>query len=80
MLGVRADYDGLVIRPCLPSEWEKCEVDRSFRGADYHIEIRNPSRLQRGAVSLTLDGRPVDGDRLPLPQAGARHQVVVTLS
>ena len=80
MLGVRADYDGLVLRPCLPSEWEKCEVDRSFRGADYHIEIRNPSRLQRGAVSLTLDGRPVDGDRLPLPQAGARHQVVVTLS
>ncbi|MEI8311215.1 MAG: hypothetical protein WCH98_10715 [Verrucomicrobiota bacterium] len=80
MLGVRADYDGLVIDPCLPSAWEKCDADRSFRGADYHIEIRNPHRLQRGAVSLTLDGHPVEGNRLPLPLAGARHEIVATLS
>ena len=80
MLGVRACYDGLVIDPCLPSEWERCEVGRSFRGAAYHIEILNPHRLQRGAVTLTLDGCPVKGNRLPIPQSGATYEVVATLS
>ena len=80
MLGVQADYDGLLIDPCLPSEWERCEVERSFRGAAYHIEILNPQRLQRGIVTLVLDGHPVKGNRLPLPQSGARHEVVATLS
>jgi cellobiose phosphorylase len=80
MLGVRPDYDGLVIQPCLPSAWEHCEVGRSFRGADYRIEIRNPLRLQSGTVTLTLDGHPVAGNRLPVPQPGSRHEVVATLA
>ena len=79
MLGVRAEYGGLVIDPCLPSAWEGCEVERTFRGAFYHIKIRNPHRLQRGEVSLTLDGSPVKGNRLPLPQPGARHEVGVEI-
>jgi cellobiose phosphorylase len=79
MLGVRADYDGLIIDPCLPSTWENCEVERTFRGASYHIKILNPHHLQRGQVSLSLDGRPITGGRLPLPRAGARHEVVAVL-
>jgi cellobiose phosphorylase len=75
MLGVGADYDGLVIDPCLPSAWEDCEVERTFRGATYRIKIHNPDHLQRGKVSLTLDGVPINGNRLPLPQAGKHHLV-----
>ncbi len=79
MLGVRPDYQGLVIDPCLPSAWENCEVERTFRGAIYHIEIFNPHQLQRGMVSLTLDGRAIEGNRLPLPKAGSHHHVTATL-
>ncbi len=79
MLGVRADYDGLVIDPCLPSSWDHCEVEKSFRGADYHITIENPHHLQRGIVSLTLNGHPIKGNRLPLPKAGEQNSVTVVL-
>ncbi len=80
MLGVKPDYDGLVIQPCLPSAWDYCEVDRSFRGATYRIMIHNPGRLNRGEVAITLDGHALEGNKLPLPQPGSRHEVVVKIS
>lgn len=80
MLGAKADFDGLVIDPCLPSQWNECEVERSYRGATYHISIKNPNGLQKGAVTLTLDGKPVDGNKLPLPQSGGTHKVEVLIS
>jgi cellobiose phosphorylase len=79
MLGVRADYGGLIIDPCLPSAWKECEVERSFRGATYHIRIRNPEGLQKGELFLTLDGLPVKGNQLPLPEAGKHYEVLVGL-
>jgi cellobiose phosphorylase len=75
MLGVRADYDGLIVDPCLPSSWEKCEIERTFRGAVYHITIRNPERIARGRIELTLDGRKLEGNKLPVCPAGGRHVV-----
>jgi len=41
MLGARADYDGLVISPCLPKTWKKASIRREFRGNVYNIEINN---------------------------------------
>ncbi len=89
ILGVRPDYDGLVIDPCIPPAWEGFTVTRRWRGATYSIEVRNPSSAGTGVASVTVDGRaldPVDDAtrgrklaRLPLPQPGATHQVVVTL-
>lgn len=76
MLGVRADYDGLVIAPCLPSAWKCCVVEKRFRGASYRVTIRNPHGLTEGRVSLQLDGHPLEGNRLPLPAPGSRHEVV----
>ena len=37
--GVRADYNGLTIAPCLPDAWKICEVDRTFRGKQFAIKI-----------------------------------------
>src|SRR5262249_38675251 len=35
ILGVRAEYDGLVLSPAIPSQWDEYEVMREFRGATY---------------------------------------------
>jgi cellobiose phosphorylase len=86
ILGLRAAHDGLVIDPCLPPEWEKLSVKRLFRGARYHIEIRNPQRLEKGHLRVELDGqqfaaRQPDGTcLLPVFPAGTDHQVVVIMA
>lgn len=39
MLGIRAQYDGLLIDPCLPEEMFPAKVTRVFRGCKYEITI-----------------------------------------
>jgi len=78
-LGVRADYNGLRIDPCLPSHWKPASLIRSFRGARYRIKIENPHGRQTGIKSITLDGNPVEGNLLPVLSDGATHEVRVLM-
>ena len=48
ILGIRPDYDGLVVDPCIPSSWDGFEVDRIFRGKKIHIKVSNPDHIQKG--------------------------------
>ncbi|MDR2514753.1 MAG: cellobiose phosphorylase [Christensenellaceae bacterium] len=79
ILGIIADFNGLRVRPCLPSTWERIEMTRSFRGADYHITILNPHHKETGTSHITVDGTAVDGDILPDFRDGQLHKVQVEL-
>ena len=39
-LGIKPDYNGLTIDPCIPSGWDGFKVTRRFRNAVYNIVIR----------------------------------------
>ena len=87
ILGVRPDYDALVVDPCVPKSLKGFKVTRRFRGATYEIEVRNPRGAESGVTGLVLDGREAfaecaggrcRGVRLPLFGSG-RHSAVVTL-
>ena len=65
ILGIRPDYDGLRVDPCLPAELPEVRVTRRFRGATYDIHIVNRSGDEKGTVRLTLDGKPLDGTLIP---------------
>ncbi|MDY3929561.1 MAG: hypothetical protein SOZ34_09405 [Clostridia bacterium] len=41
ILGVRAQWDGLLIDPCMPKEWDNVKITREFRGCVYHITVKN---------------------------------------
>ena len=67
ILGIRAEYDGLRIDPVLPADWESFTATRKFRGATYNIKV-NKVKGQTGRVArLTIDGRKVEGNLIPLP-------------
>ncbi len=75
ILGVRPDYNGLVVAPVIPSSWDGFEVQRVFRGVRYHIRAE---RVGPGnQIRLELDGRPVEGTLIGLPEPG-RKKVTVT--
>ncbi|MBR3038344.1 MAG: glycosyl transferase, partial [Clostridia bacterium] len=61
ILGVRPDYDGLIVDPCLPDSMDGCRLSRLFRGTRYDITVR------RGAnKGLVVDGKAVSGNCIPL--------------
>jgi len=56
ILGVRPDYNGLLIDPCIPRDWQGFSVKRRFRGVDYYITVRNPKGVSKGVKFIVVDG------------------------
>ncbi|HRU02187.1 MAG TPA: hypothetical protein P5239_10850, partial [Victivallales bacterium] len=80
ILGVRPDFDGLLIDPCLPSAWKNCRLERDFRGARYVIEIKNPHALQKGRLRIIVDGHEIAGNKIVIFADGKIHNVKAVLS
>ncbi len=73
ILGIRPDYDGLRIHPCLPDAVDGFTACRVFRGVRYEITVRRGE--QKGLVA---DGKPVTGDLAPLSD-GPVSRITVTI-
>jgi cellobiose phosphorylase len=74
ILGIRPTYEGLIIDPCIPSEWSEFRIKRKFRGALYNIYIENPNHVQHGVQEITVDGKPIEGQLIPAFKNGV-HEV-----
>jgi cellobiose phosphorylase len=79
IIGIRPEYDGLLIDPCIPPEWNGFSVRRKFRGAIYNIEIYNPEHKSKGVWEITVDGKKVDSSLIPVFPEGTEHHVKVTM-
>jgi cellobiose phosphorylase len=85
ILGVRPVTKGLLVSPCIPRKWKGFKVNRTFRGAVYEIEVKNPGRVNTGITRVTIDGvetkgwTPGDSVLLPVFEAFSRHTVSITM-
>ncbi|WP_407345513.1 GH36-type glycosyl hydrolase domain-containing protein [Pengzhenrongella phosphoraccumulans] len=77
LLGVRADYDGLVVDPCIGPDVPEFTVRRRARGAMYVITVHNGGG--KGAT-LTVDGVVIEGNTIPYAPAGSTVTVEVTVA
>jgi cellobiose phosphorylase len=79
ILGVRPEYDGLLVDPCIPSSWEGFMVQRKFRNAHYNITVKNPGHVSKGIKEIIIDDEKVDGNILPVFADGNTHNVTVIM-
>lgn len=59
--GVKPGYRGLTIAPCLPSGWDRVEVDRVWRGKQYHVVVTRGST----GLSIVVNGETVADGFVP---------------
>ena len=64
ILGIRPDYDGLIVDPCLPDEIDGCTIVRQFRNTRYEITVKRGEKK-----GLSADGRALSGHTAPLTDA-----------
>lgn len=62
ILGIRPEYNGIRFDPCIPSEWDNIKIIRVFRGKKLNITIKNPHGVEKGVVSLEVNGVMLPGD------------------
>ena len=79
ILGIQPTLDGLRVDPCIPHTLTGYTVTRRYRGAVYHIAVDNTAAVQHGVQSITVDGKALAGNVLPLAAAGTTVQVQVTM-
>ncbi len=79
ILGIRPDYDGLIIDPCIPTDWNELKITRKFRNKTFRIHIQNPSHVSRGIKNLIVNEQSVEGNCVPLELAKEENDVTVVL-
>ncbi len=82
VLGVRPEWDGLRIDPCLPDGWSEARLTRPYRGATLSVHVtraRDPGG--DGRTEVFFDGARLPTNLLNVRVApGARHELRVRCS
>jgi len=79
ILGIKPDYDGLRIQPCIPRDWPGYTITRKYRGATYHIRISNPDSVSHGVKSITVDGVAIGNQKISPMSPGTECRVEVVM-
>lgn len=62
ILGIKPDFNGIRIDPCLPKTMHEYTIRRKFRGATYTIHLHNQSGRTKGINRIEVDGKPIVGN------------------
>ncbi len=79
ILGIRTEYDGLKIDPCIPKSMKGFNVVRKFRGKTYHIRVNNPESVSKGIKEIRVDGNSIDGNIISSELGTGKVRVEVTM-
>lgn len=79
ILGIKPDYDGLSIDPCIPSKWDGFKMKRKFRGATYNIQVSNPEHVSKGVKQVIVNGQQIASNLIPVLEAGKEHSIEVIM-
>ena len=77
ILGIQPEYDGLRVDPCIPENFGDFTITRTFRDAVYHIDIKNPSGVQKGVTHMNVDGTEISGNVIPYDSDKKEYFVTV---
>ena len=77
ILGIKPDFDGLRIEPCLPAELKEYEIKRIYRGNVYNIRVQN--KTPGGKIKI-IDGKTeLNTAVVPVKEAGTVQNIEVII-
>lgn len=79
ILGIRPDYYGLIIDPCIPSNWNEIKITRIFRKKYFNITIKNDSGVQKGVKSIIMNGKEIHSNFIPINIMNEKNDVIVIM-
>ncbi len=65
ILGIYPTHNGLQVNPCVPKNFGDFKITRKYRNTTYHIEVKNPSNVEKGVKELYVDGVLTNGNIIP---------------
>jgi cyclic beta-1,2-glucan synthetase len=60
ILGLHPRGEKLFFDPCIPHDWKQFKIFYKNGSSRYEIQFENPTQVQRGILSIEVDGRSID--------------------
>ncbi|MBQ6028504.1 MAG: N,N'-diacetylchitobiose phosphorylase, partial [Treponema sp.] len=79
ILGIRPQYDALLLDPCVPAKWDGFKVERRWRGMNLNIEVKNPEHVCKGIVSIEVDGKTFESATVPVSELRDGSKIVAVM-
>jgi N,N'-diacetylchitobiose phosphorylase len=79
ILGIKPEYDGITVDPCIPKDWDHLTIKRVFRGKILSIELRNPNKSEKGVDRIELNGEAIRGNFIREDALGENNTIVAYL-
>jgi len=79
VMGIRPEYKGIAIDPCIPSSWDGFSVSRNFRDKLLRIKVENPNSVEKGVQKIVVNGNEIKGSFIPVEYLNAVNDVLVTM-
>jgi cellobiose phosphorylase len=81
ILGIKPDFDGLRIEPCVPSTLKQFSIVREYRGTVYNIHVTNDTKKgeKTPQAKLSVDGKAIKGTLVPYVKSNKICNVEVKL-
>ncbi|MFX1409898.1 MAG: GH36-type glycosyl hydrolase domain-containing protein [Promethearchaeota archaeon] len=79
ILGIRPDFHGLVIDPCIPKKWKKFRVIRNFRNSIYDIRVQNPNQICKGIKKVRVNDVIQEDNLLPVFKDSKKNNITIEL-
>jgi len=79
ILGISRAGNILTINPCIPKDWPRYEITYQFGATRYLINVENPNGVNQGIQQVSLDGKTLTENHIPLSNDGRQHEVQVLL-
>ena len=76
-LGFRKEGNELVIDPGTPAGFGDFTIEYKYGKSLYEIRVESRSKGVLTTESILIDGKPVDGNRVPLVDDGEKHRIIV---
>jgi cellobiose phosphorylase len=79
ILGVRPVLNGLLVDPKIEASWPGFKIRRVFRKSIYDIEVKNPNHVSSGVKSITVNGKKINGNIIPVLPGNKNYKVTVIM-
>ncbi|MGH7513798.1 MAG: GH36-type glycosyl hydrolase domain-containing protein [Gemmatimonadales bacterium] len=77
ILGFTKRGESLSLDPRVPAGWEEFGIAYRHGRSTYEIRVEQPGAARKGNQRVTLDGRELEGETVPLTDDGGTHRVLV---
>ena len=79
LLGIRPEYNGITIDPCIPNHWKEFSANRVFRGMELSIKVQNSKGVEKGVEKIIINGTEINTCFIELSLLKKKNDITVIM-